>query len=247
MKIIYEDNEKIIVYKPAGKLTQGNRSFDVDLTSEVMTYRRKKGEEPYAAVINRLDRPVSGLVLFAKNKPAAAKLSAQLQKKMFCKQYEALICGKLTEESGTFVDYLRKDPVSNLSSVVDVQKNQEENQQTKDDLIGKNDCKRAELHYQTKKVYEDANGRIFTLVAIELITGRHHQIRAQFSSRDLPLFGDVKYGGLPSESLQLKELIDESDDKCMEIRVRIKRSEIALCSVSLTVDGDTYRCNPEWM
>ena len=75
MKIIYEDTEKLIVEKPAGVLTQSARSFDTDLVSEVLTYRRSKKETAYAAVINRLDRPVGGLVLFAKTKQAAARLS----------------------------------------------------------------------------------------------------------------------------------------------------------------------------
>ena len=75
MKFIYEDAEKLIVEKPAGVLTQSARSFDTDLVSEVLTYRRSKKETAYAAVINRLDRPVGGLVLFAKTKQVAARLS----------------------------------------------------------------------------------------------------------------------------------------------------------------------------
>ena len=79
VKIIYEDTEKLIVEKPAGVLTQSARSFDTDLVSEVLTYRRSKKETAYAAVINRLDRPVGGLVLFAKTKQAAARLSKEMQ------------------------------------------------------------------------------------------------------------------------------------------------------------------------
>lgn len=74
LDIIYEDRNMIVVNKPAGQLVQSGRSFELDLTSEVLNYRREKGEEAYAAVINRLDRPVSGLVLFAKNKKRGIKI-----------------------------------------------------------------------------------------------------------------------------------------------------------------------------
>ena len=107
LNIIYEDKDIIIVNKPSGQLSQGARGFDLDLVSEVMTYNRSKGNPAYAAIINRLDRPVSGLVLIAKNKSAAAAYSTAMQKNGgFNKQYEALVCGKLPEESGIFVDYL---------------------------------------------------------------------------------------------------------------------------------------------
>ena len=91
LDIIYEDKNMIVVNKPAGQLVQSGRSFELDLTSEVLNYRREKGEEAYAAVINRLDRPVSGLVLFAKNKKEASRLSSLMQEEGFCKQYLSLI------------------------------------------------------------------------------------------------------------------------------------------------------------
>ena len=80
MDIVYEDKDKIILNKPAGQLSQSGKSFEMDLVSEVLTYRKSKGEEAYAAIINRLDRPVSGLVLMAKNKKEAARLSLLMQK-----------------------------------------------------------------------------------------------------------------------------------------------------------------------
>lgn len=89
-------------------MTQSARSFDTDLVSEVLTYRRSKKETAYAAVINRLDRPVGGLVLFAKTKQAAARLSKEMQQNTLNKQYYALICGKPEQSKGTFVDYLQK-------------------------------------------------------------------------------------------------------------------------------------------
>ena len=191
VKIIYEDTEKLIVEKPAGVLTQSARSFDTDLVSEVLTYRRSKKETAYAAVINRLDRPVGGLVLFAKTKQAAARLSKEMQQNTLNKQYYALICGKPEQSKGTFVDYLQKDAKANLSKVVSKESKE---------------AKRAELEYEVlKTVYVQAHEQMpVTLVKIHLITGRHHQIRVQFASRKHPLYGDGKYGSRQKGSIALQ-------------------------------------------
>jgi len=85
MDMVYGDKDKIILNKPAGQLSQSGKSFEMDLVSEVLTYRKSKGEEAYAAIINRLDRPVSGLVLMAKNKKESARLSLLMQKETLCK------------------------------------------------------------------------------------------------------------------------------------------------------------------
>ena len=192
VKIIYEDTEKLIVEKPAGVLTQSARSFDTDLVSEVLTYRRSKKETAYAAVINRLDRPVGGLVLFAKTKQAAARLSKEMQQNTLNKQYYALICGKPEQSKGTFVDYLQKDAKANLSKVVSKESKE---------------AKRAELEYEVlKTVYVQAHEQMpVTLVKIHLMTGRHHQIRVQFSHHGLPLYGDNRYNPAcgPGEKLAL--------------------------------------------
>ena len=108
MDIVFEDKDKIIVNKPAGQLTQSGKNFDLDLVSEVMNYQKSRKESVYAAVINRLDRPVSGLVLIAKNKQSAGRYTKIMQQQGFCKQYYALVCGKLDEKQGIFVDYLIK-------------------------------------------------------------------------------------------------------------------------------------------
>ncbi len=266
MNIIYEDSKIIIVEKEAGKLTQSGKSFDLDLTGEVLAYRRKKGEDVYAALINRLDRPVSGLVLFAKNKPEAARLSKQMQQGGFCKQYYAIVCGKLPERSGTFVDYLVKDAVSNTSRTAGK---------------GEAGAKRAELKYEVVEEY----GGILSLVRVELITGRHHQIRVQFASRGLPVLGDGKYGGAAAEwLLSAPQLQGEAPERKMQKanaqgeaperkmqkanaqgeapvqqtaevqrqdtastpEIHLKRGEIALCAYSLTVDKKTYTIEPRW-
>ncbi len=178
LNIIHETKDIIIVNKPAGQLSRV-RKFDLDV-SEVMTYNASQGKPAYAAIINRLDRPVSGLVLIAKNKSAAAKYSTLMQKEGgFNKQYEALICGKLSEPKGTFVDYLKKDGRTNTSAVV-----------PSDDAANDKEAKLSKLEYEVIS-YDEVKD--ITHVRIHLITGRHHQIRVQFASRRHPLVGDYKY------------------------------------------------------
>lgn len=226
MKIIYEDHNKIIVWKPAGMLTQSGKSFDTDVVSAVLTYRRSKGEDAYAAVINRLDRPVSGLVLLAKTKQAAAALSAKLQKDTLDKQYYALLCGKPDNNKGRLVDYLKKEEKSNLSAVVS------------EKTPG---AKKAELEYEVIKqmhIADGADSRDITLVRIHLLTGRHHQIRVQFSSRNLPLLGDTKYGG--TDEKQVQEALSRAGKKITQ------RFETALCAYSITIDEKTYEIAMPW-
>lgn len=225
VKIIYEDTEKLIVEKPAGVLTQSARSFDTDLVSEVLTYRRSKKETAYAAVINRLDRPVGGLVLFAKTKQAAARLSKQMQQDTLNKQYYALICGKPEQSKGMFVDYLQKDAKANVSKVVSKE--------------GK-EAKRAELEYEVLKTMYAGEGENepVTLVKIHLLTGRHHQIRVQFASHSLPLLGDTKYGGQTEADCRMA--LQKSG------KPLIQRYEIALCAYALTVDKKPYELALPW-
>ena len=179
--IIYEDEDYIVYNKPAGMLVQSDRSFQVDLVSEIMNYLALKGEKGMVSVINRLDRPVSGLVLIAKNKSASAKASKELISGNIDKGYLAVVCGKPDNISGVMVDYLLKDGKNNLTRVG--------SQNT-------GDSKRAELEYETiatKEVTDKDEKKVLSLVRIHLITGRHHQIRVQFANRNMPLLGDTKY------------------------------------------------------
>ena len=214
LNVIYEDKDKIIVNKPAGQLSQSARGFDVDLVSEVLAYRKNKGEEVYAAIINRLDRPVSGLVLIAKNKKEAARLSALMQRESLCKQYLVLVCGRPHSDTGTFTDYLLKNGKDNTSKVVSKEQ------------AG---AKKAVLEYSLIDYDEERN---VSRLLINLITGRHHQIRVQLSSRNLPVVGDGKYGGNPA--------VKKAEE------YPIKRGCIALCAKSLTVDGKVYEAEPEF-
>lgn len=178
MEIIYEDNNLIVAYKEAGVLAQSDRSFAPDMVSMLKTYLSQKGEKPYVAVINRLDRPVSGIMLFAKNEKMAAALSRELTAQGIGKHYMAVVCGKPEKESGMLEDYLVKDSRNNVSGIAGP---------------GDKDAKKAQLEYKViaSKVIED---REYTLLDIRLITGRHHQIRVQMSGHRMPLLGDTKYG-----------------------------------------------------
>lgn len=217
LDIVYEDKDKIILNKPAGQLSQSGKSFELDLVSEVLTYRKRNGEEAYAAIINRLDRPVSGLVLMAKNKREAARLSSLMQKESLCKHYQVLVCGKPELDKGELVDNLMKDAKNNESSVVPE---------------GTKGAKEARLRYKLLSYDEQAD---ISRLDIHLITGRHHQIRVQLASRNMPVVGDGKYGGERAVSAvrQVKG-------------TRIKRGCIALCAVRLKIDGKVYEVKPEF-
>lgn len=182
--IIYEDKNIIVYNKPAGMLVQSEQSFDLDAVSSVKTYLAGKGEKSEVSVINRLDRPVSGLVLMAKNKTSAGRLSKELTTGKINKEYLAVILGKLSDAKGTMTDYLLKDARTNTSSMVS------------SSIKG---AKRAELEYQViaSKIIRYIDSDIeASLVKIHLITGRHHQIRVQFAGRGVPLLGDTKYNML---------------------------------------------------
>ena len=180
LNILYEDDQIIVVEKPVGIESQSNRTFEPDMVSEVKKHINslspKKGE-PYVGVIHRLDKPVGGILVFGKTKEAAGALSKQVSGHQMEKKYLAVICGKPVDNFGTYVDYLWKDGKNNISKIVDK---------------GITDAKRAELSYRGLEELEGEEGPL-CLVEIDLKTGRHHQIRVQFSGHGTPLLGDLKY------------------------------------------------------
>lgn len=180
LNILYEDKDICVCVKPQGVLAQGNKSFDVDMVSLLKTRYKSNSEEPYIALINRLDRPVSGIMLFARNKKSANSLTNQLTKHNMNKCYYAICCGIPCDESGTFTDYLLKSATSNTSMVVSK------------DTKG---AKEARLSYELINTFNKDNLDL-SLVKIKLHTGRHHQIRVQFASHNLPLLYDTKYNPL---------------------------------------------------
>ena len=196
LSILYEDNHIIVVIKPDGLESQSGKSFAPDMVSEIRKHlashpqdihkltketstASKYPQPPYVGVIHRLDRPVSGIMVYAKNPKAAASLSTSLQQGKIEKWYQAVICGKPVDNVGKYVDYLLKDGKTNTSRIVDKS------------AAG---AKRAELEYQILEEKEQGDGAVRSLVEIHLHTGRHHQIRVQFAAHGTPLVGDTKYG-----------------------------------------------------
>lgn len=171
INIIYEDNHLLVVEKPINMLVQSDNTNDKDLLSILKQYIKEKYHKPgnvYLGLVHRLDRPVGGLMVFAKTSKAASRLSEQVRKHEFEKIYYAVICGK-PKNSDILVDKLLKDSNKNIVRV---------------DERGKE----AILSYELIEFKDN-----LSLVKITLKTGRSHQIRVQFSSRNMPLWGDQKY------------------------------------------------------
>lgn len=182
MKILYEDRDILVVKKPAGIESQSSRGLEADMVSMIKNYlyrSQRQGKEPYVGVIHRLDKPVGGILVYAKTPKAAKDLSSQIQEGKMEKKYMAVVCGKPEQEQGNYIDYLLKDGKTNTSRIVP-EKTQ--------------GAKRAELFYEIIKQGQKNEMDLF-LISILLKTGRHHQIRVQFAGHGTPLFGDRKYGG----------------------------------------------------
>ncbi len=187
LNVLYEDDYIIVVWKPVGLESQSSRGFGADMVSEIKRHIHKlspKSGEPYVGVIHRLDKPVSGVMVYAKEKKAAAALSKQVADGKIKKKYLAVVCGKIVHNVDNFVDYLLKDEKENVSRIVDK---------------GITGGKRAELSAYPWETIEDEMYGPLTLVEVELMTGRHHQIRVQMSGHNLPLWGDNKYNPIFAE------------------------------------------------
>ncbi len=183
LNILYEDNHVIVVYKPANILSQGDATNDKDLLTMVKEYIKIKYNKPgnvYVGLVHRLDRPVEGIMVFAKSSKAASRLSKQIQNHEFKKHYLALVEGSFSEKTGEYKDYLEK--LENGNTIVTDSKNGKE----------------SVLKYEVFNTIDN-----ISLVRIELITGRHHQIRVQFSSRNHPLIGDSRYGTMNGANICL--------------------------------------------
>lgn len=197
-QIVYEDEAVLVIRKPAGLATESAGIGQKDVVSELKNYVAKKnpGKMPYLGVVHRLDQPVEGLLVFAKTKKAAENLTAQLGKGTLKKEYLAVVCGKVPENTGRLVDYLAKEKgMAVVKDAADAQ------------------AKKAVLSY-TKK----AETKELTLLAVQIETGRFHQIRAQLSHAGFPILGDEKYGS------------EESKELSREKKIRFT----ALCAASLS-------------
>ena len=187
-KVIYVDNHIIAVIKPTGLLTQPDRKGDESLIDQTRQWIKKKYNKPnniFLGLVHRLDRNVSGVVLFARTSKAASRLSKQFREGTPKKHYRAIVLGKLKEEHTTLVHYLRKE--KSLRATVFPRET--------------STAKRSELSYEVINALENKS-----LLEVSLSTGRFHQIRAQMAFIGHPIIGDVKYGApepLPNQEIAL--------------------------------------------
>ena len=181
MEPIFEDNHIIVINKKPGEIVQGDKTGDTPLSDLVKDYLKKKYNKPgnvFCGVVHRIDRPVGGLVIFAKTSKALERLNRMLREGEIHKTYWALVEGHPLEDSGILKDYLKSD-----------------NRINKTFISNANDPESKESILQYKTI---AKGNRYSLLSINLLTGRKHQIRAQLSNIGHPIKGDLKYGARTS-------------------------------------------------
>ena len=175
LNILYEDNHLIVVVKPINILSQSDSTNDLDMLTIIKNYLKEKYHKPgnvYLGLVHRLDRVVGGVMVFAKTSKAASRLSECIRKNEMHKVYLAIVHGKVKDKD-TFIDYLKK--TDDFNTIVSNSK----------------EGKYAELSYELIEYNKELD---LSLVKVYLKTGRHHQIRVQFASRNHPLVGDNRYG-----------------------------------------------------
>ena len=183
MNVCYEDNHIIIVSKAAGEIVQGDKTGDTPLSDTVKGYIKKKYQKPgnvFLGVVHRLDRPVSGLVLFARTGKALSRLSEMFRTRSVQKTYWAIVANEPPQMSGTLTHWLTRDERNNKARAYDREVP---------------NSKQAILDYRLI-----ARSERYWLLEIELHTGRHHQIRCQLAKIGCPIRGDLKYGAPRSSS-----------------------------------------------
>ena len=198
IKVIYEDNHIIAVYKPAGVLTQGDRTGDENLMDIVKNYLKEKYQKQgniFLGLVHRLDKPVSGIVLFGKTSKGASRLSEQFRNHTIQKTYHGIVVGKPKENKGII-----KEKVNKISFFAEGFTNK-----TDEELLAEikkaTKTRTAELEYEVVRKNEK-----YSLLKILPKTGRFHQIRIQMQQMGCPILGDFKYGAkdlLPDKSIAL--------------------------------------------
>ena len=177
LQVIYEDNHLIVVNKRAGDIVQGDKTGDKPLSDVVKSYIKEKYNKPgdvYLGVVHRLDRPTTGVVLFSKTSKALTRLNKMFANHETSKTYWAVVKNNPPKEKDRLVHYLKRNPKQNKSYA------------HKHEVP---DSKKAILEYTLKFRLNNYN-----LLEVNLLTGRHHQIRSQLSSIECPIKGDLKYG-----------------------------------------------------
>jgi len=177
LDVLYEDNHLIIINKQVGDIAQGDKTGDIPLGELVKEHIKKKYNKPgnvYLGVVHRLDRPTSGIIIFARTSKALERLNKMFREKQIKKTYWAVVKNAPSNIKDTLINYLKKNPKNNKSTIF--------NTETEG-------SKKAILHYKMIKKLDN-----YFLLEIDLETGRHHQIRAQLASIGSPIKGDLKYG-----------------------------------------------------
>ena len=179
LNVIFEDNHIIVVEKAPNIPSQGDKTEDIDMLTIIKGYLKEKYNKPgdvYLALIHRLDRPVGGVMVFAKTSKAAARLSEEVRERRIKKEYLVVADGKFEKKKGTLKNYLLKNERNNTSRVVEE---------------GIKNAKKAVLDYEVLKYNEEID---LSVVRVLLHTGRHHQIRLQLANIGHSIYGDQKYG-----------------------------------------------------
>ena len=215
LNVVYEDNHIIVVEKPTKIPSQADKSGKEDMLTIIKKYIKEKYNKPgnvYLGLVHRLDTMTAGIMVFAKTSKAASRLSESIRVGDFKKKYLAVVIGKLPiMEENELEDFLVKDEKNNLSSIT---------------VEGNKNAKKAKLRYKCIQNFV-LNGKDLSFVEVELLTGRHHQIRVQFANINHPLYGDIKYGGGKGElylyAYSLK-FVHPTKDEYMEFTLMPKDS-----------------------
>ncbi|MDA9327307.1 RNA pseudouridine synthase [Flavobacteriaceae bacterium] len=177
LEVLFEDNHLLIVNKKSGDIVQGDKTGDKPLSDVVKEYIKEKYNKPgevFLGVVHRLDRPTSGVIIFARTSKALERLNKMLRERTISKTYWAVVKNTPLKEKDSLIHFLKKNPKNNKSTV----------------FTKKTDAsKKAILHYSVIKKLDN-----YSLLEIDLETGRHHQIRAQLAYIGSPIKGDLKYG-----------------------------------------------------
>jgi 23S rRNA pseudouridine1911/1915/1917 synthase len=177
LDVLYEDNHIIAINKRPSDIVQGDKTGDTPLSDFVKQYVKERYQKPgdvFIGTVHRIDRPVSGIVLFARTSKALARLNQMFQTKEIQKTYWAVVKNRPPAESGTLIHYLKKNEAKNMSRAFEKEQN---------------GALRSELNYKIISTSDN-----YYLLEITPLTGRHHQIRVQLASMGCPIKGDLKYG-----------------------------------------------------